>query len=192
MQRHKRARPIDNHRQREFVSTTPGKACKEVRRSPAGAACTYILSFNELGEEDLHEDGADVVIVSCSSAELELRIRRASFGAVTTSNASLLRVGEITLDMPTFRVEVGGEPRQLSWMELQLLRLLMENFGRVLTREHILGSVWTTDHFDGTRTVDVHVSRLRFKLGPKASEHFRTVEGRAGALLFGADSTLRD
>lgn len=134
------------------------------------------VSLSELETANLRECGTDVVIVPCSAAEMELRIKRTSAVSMPASNSSLLRVGEITLNVDSFRVAVDGKPQQLSWMEYQLLKLLMENFGRVLTREHILGTVWATDHFGGTRTVDVHISRLRFKLGPKASEHFRTVK----------------
>ena len=69
---------------------------------------------------------------------------------------------------------MGGRSAQLAWMEFRLLRFLMENPGRVHSREALLAEVWGEDYGGGSRTVDVHVRRLRHKLG-RAERQLRTV-----------------
>lgn len=134
------------------------------------------LTSDDLEREDLFEAVDDFMVVPCSAMEIEKRIVRLVLGCPTQPPQNTLSVGNVTLDEATYKATVDGVPQQLSWMEFQLLKLLMRNFGRVLTREQILAEVWDTEHFGGSRTVDVHISRLKFKLGPEASEHFRTVK----------------
>ena len=113
-------------------------------------------------------------MVSCPAAELEKRINRLTH-ANRTSQPSKLRVGPITIDADKYHVTVDGNSIKLAWMEFQLLRYLMQNLGRVFTREHLLSSVWGHTHYGHTRTVDVHIRRLRYKLGARGSAFIRTV-----------------
>ena len=111
---------------------------------------------------------------SCSAAELEKRILRLTHSS-RAQEASELTAGPITIDTDKYRVTVEGRSIKLAWMEFQLLRYLMQNLGRVFTREHLLTSVWGHKHYGHTRTVDVHIRRLRHKLGARASDCIRTV-----------------
>ena len=88
---------------------------------------------------------------------------------------SILNAGQITIDMDRYRVTVSGKSIKLAWMEFQLLRYLMLNIGRVFTREDLLTSVWGHERHGHTRTVDVHIRRLRHKLGAQGSACIRTV-----------------
>ena len=128
----------------------------------------------ESEEDDLYLGFDDFVVASCSTAELEKRIMRLTH-ASRAREASMLTAGPITIDTDKYRVTVEGKSIKLAWMEFQLLRYLMQNLGRIFTREHLLTSVWGHKHYGHTRTVDVHIRRLRHKLGARGSECIRTV-----------------
>ncbi|CAI8045617.1 Transcriptional regulatory protein GlnR [Geodia barretti] len=76
----------------------------------------------------------------------------------------LIRVGELTIDLQSYEVNMGGRRVSLTYKEFQLLTLLASNPGRVYTREALLNQVWGYDYLGGTRTVDVHIRRLRSKI----------------------------
>ena len=115
----------------------------------------------------------DFVEVPCSGGELEHRLRRLLRGRATLDPGTLT-LGGVSLDLATYRAKVDGRSAQLAWMEFRLLRFLMENPGRVHSREALLAEVWGEDYRGGSRTVDVHVRRLRHKLG-RAERQSRTV-----------------
>ena len=95
--------------------------------------------------------------------------------AVPEPSADVLRFGGITLNLVIYEVRVAGTRVDLAWMEFQLLKYLMENPGRIYTRDQLLSAVWSVDSFGGTRTVDVHIRRLRQKLGLQGNACIRTV-----------------
>ncbi len=120
--------------------------------------------------------GDDFLVVPCSAVELERRLRRLALRNVRSSSNGCLEVGRITLDPESYQVRLAGRGVGLAWMEFQLLKFLMENPGRVFTREKLLSSVWGFDSFVGTRTVDVHIRKLRSKLEIHGDEYIRTVK----------------
>jgi two-component system alkaline phosphatase synthesis response regulator PhoP len=128
----------------------------------------------ETEEQDLYLGFDDFILASCSAAELEKRIKRLTH-ASRKREASIINAGPITIDMDKYRVTVSGKPIKLAWMEFQLLRYLLLNIGSVFTREDLLTSVWGHKRYGHTRTVDVHIRRLRHKLGAQASAYIRTV-----------------
>jgi DNA-binding response OmpR family regulator len=83
----------------------------------------------------------------------------------------------MTLDADTYRVTVAGRPLDLTFKEFEVLRFLAAHAGRVFTRPTLLREVWGYDFYGGTRTVDVHVRRLRAKLGPEHEDLIETVRG---------------
>ena len=125
-------------------------------------------------DDDLYLGFDDFVVASCSAAELQKRIMRLT-NASREREASVLSAGPVTVDTDRYRVTVDGKSVKLAWMEFQLLRYLIQNVGRVFTREHLLATVWGHEHYGHTRTVDVHIRRLRHKLGTRASDYIRTV-----------------
>lgn len=108
----------------------------------------------------------DFVVEGCSRGELTARIRRLTSPA--ENQDSLIRRGEITIDRDRFEVRVRGEVIDLTFKEFELLAYLAERPGKVCSRSMLLSEVWGYDFFGGTRTVDVHVRRLRAKLGHEA------------------------
>jgi DNA-binding response OmpR family regulator len=122
----------------------------------------------------------DVVLSTAGPAELEARIRLAIARlAVQRQNddpeAHVIRSGEVTVDDATYTAKLGGRPLDLTFKEFELLKYLAQHPGRVFTREQLLQEVWGYDYFGGTRTVDVHVRRLRAKLGPEHEQLIGTV-----------------
>ena len=145
------------------------------------------VTSSESEDDDLYLGFDDFVIASCSAAELEKRIRRLTH-ASRAREASTLCAGPITMDADKYRVMVEGKSIKLAWMEFQLLRYLMQNLGRVFTREHLLTSVWGHKHYGHTRTVDVHIRRLRHKLGARGSQWIRTVNNVGYGFIEASDS----
>ena len=128
------------------------------------------------------ELGADDYVVKPFSArEVAARIRAVLRRAETSQPAppEAIAVGEVRLDSARRGVTLGGEPLELSRKEFDLLALLMRNAGVVVTREQLLEEVWDTTWFGSTKTLDVHVSGLRKKLGddPAAPRYLHTVRG---------------
>jgi DNA-binding response OmpR family regulator len=123
------------------------------------------------------QDVADeFVFPGAAEPELRMRLamlrRRAGSGDGTTT-----RLGPLAIDTETYRVTVSGRPLDLTFKEFELLRFMAERPGRVLTRPTLLREVWGYDFYGGTRTVDVHVRRLRAKLGPEHEQLIETVRG---------------
>ena len=105
---------------------------------------------------------SDIVLDSAGPAELEARIRLA---ATRRPAAGPIVASGLTIDEASYQAKVDGRPVDLTYKEFELLRFLAANPSRVFTRERLLSEVWGYDYFGGTRTVDVHVRRLRAKLG---------------------------
>jgi DNA-binding response OmpR family regulator len=110
----------------------------------------------------------DVVLASVSPAELDARLRLA-IGRLQANaddpEAHVIRSGGVTVDEATYTAKLDGRTLDLTFKEFELLKYLAQHPGRVFTRQQLLQEVWGYDYFGGTRTVDVHVRRLRAKLG---------------------------
>jgi DNA-binding response OmpR family regulator len=122
----------------------------------------------------------DVVLATAGPAEVEARIRLAlarlaQQQAGVDPEAHVIRSGEVTVDDVTYTAKLGGRPLDLTFKEFELLKHLAQHPGRVFTREQLLQEVWGYDYYGGTRTVDVHVRRLRAKLGSEHEQLIGTV-----------------
>lgn len=97
--------------------------------------------------------------------ELIARIELAIWKRSDVAGGDLIKVGEMIIDSAAYRVTVSGELLELTYKEYELLLIMATNPGRAFTRQTLLETVWGYDYFGGTRTVDVHIRRLRQKLG---------------------------
>ncbi|WAC66562.1 winged-helix domain-containing protein [Agrococcus sp. SL85] len=104
----------------------------------------------------------DIVLDAAGPAELEARLRLAAADA--RGRGPIVASG-LSIDEASYQAKVDGKPIDLTFKEFELLRFLASHPARVFTREQLLSEVWGYDYFGGTRTVDVHVRRLRAKLG---------------------------
>ena len=110
----------------------------------------------------------DFLMPNTSLAEVDARIRLAISNHQPATPAGLSHSG-VSIDESSYQANVGGRALDLTFKEFELLRFLVANPGRVYSREQLLSEVWGYDYFGGTRTVDVHVRRLRAKLGDHES-----------------------
>jgi two-component system, OmpR family, alkaline phosphatase synthesis response regulator PhoP len=119
----------------------------------------------------------ELLITPFTPAELEARIVRARQQVGGGIEAQAVRVGTLEVDLATYKVSVDGEPVDFAFKEYELLRFLITHPGRVFSREALLNRVWGYDYYGGARTVDVHVRRLRAKLGSEHAARIQTVRG---------------
>ena len=120
----------------------------------------------------------DVILHTAGPAEVEARVRlaigRRAVAAVADAPDEI-RSGELAIDEATYAARLRGRVLDLTFKEFELLKFLAQHPGRVFTRAQLLQEVWGYDYFGGTRTVDVHVRRLRAKLGPEHEALIGTV-----------------
>lgn len=126
-----------------------------------------ILGDEDLANFDWSTGPADFLSSRTTAAELDARLRRVVTPAEADSSEVIKR-GEITINRERFEVKVRGETLDLTFKEFELIAYLAQRPGRVCSRSALLSEVWGYDFFGGTRTVDVHVRRLRAKLGHEA------------------------
>ncbi|MDQ2630883.1 MAG: response regulator transcription factor [Actinomycetota bacterium] len=151
--------------------------CGRLRDDVAFADVPILLSVSP---EDL--DGRvplteELLIPPFTPAELEARIVRARRQVGGGEEAEVVRVGSLEVDLATYQVTVAGEPVDFAFKEYELLRFLVTHPCRVFSREALLNRVWGFDYYGGARTVDVHVRRLRAKLGSEHAGRIKTVRG---------------
>jgi DNA-binding response OmpR family regulator len=158
------------------------EVCRMVRARPATATLPIIMLTARTGESDrvsgLDLGADDYVTKPFSLRELSARVRavlrRRSTGKA--SGLSIYRGRRLVADFDAVMVAVDGQPVRLTRREFELLKCLVENRNRVLSRDRLLERVWGYDRFVETRSVDVHVGRLRSKLGD-AGPQIETVVG---------------
>ncbi len=107
--------------------------------------------------------------------ELEVRLHRIAGSDDGSSGVEIISHKDLVLNLGTYQGAIGGVPVDLTFMEYELLRFFVTNPGRVWSREQILSKVWGYDYYGGSRTVDVHVRRLRVKLGEERASWISTV-----------------
>jgi DNA-binding response OmpR family regulator len=107
----------------------------------------------------------DVLLETAGPAEVDARIRLVIGRAVHDKSTSKIQASGVVIDEASYSAKVHGRPLDLTFKEFELLRFFATHPSRVFTREQLLSEVWGYDYFGGTRTVDVHVRRLRAKLG---------------------------
>jgi DNA-binding response OmpR family regulator len=157
----------------------PGQAGAVLRALRAADARMPVVAVVERGDLDGYawEDVADEVLFPGAPAE-EIRVRIAMLRRrVGAGDGSTIRLGPMRLDIDTYRATIAGRPLDLTFKEFEVLRFLASRPGRVFTRPSLLREVWGYDFYGGTRTVDVHVRRLRAKLGPQHEHLIETVRG---------------
>jgi len=154
--------------------------CRLIRTT--GTEVPVLLVVTEGGLAVVTHDWGmdDVVLHTCGPAELEARIRLAvgrlaARHEADDPDAHLIRSGEVVVDDVGYTARIGERVLDLTFKEFELLKHLAQHPGRVFTRQQLLSEVWGYDYFGGTRTVDVHVRRLRAKLGAEHETLIGTV-----------------
>jgi DNA-binding response OmpR family regulator len=122
----------------------------------------------------------DVMLDTAGPAEIEARIRiaigrRDAAHLASDPTAHEIRQGDVVIDENTYTAKIKGRSLDLTFKEFELLKHFAQHPGRVFTRAQLLQEIWGYDYFGGTRTVDVHIRRLRSKLGPEFESIIGTV-----------------
>jgi DNA-binding response OmpR family regulator len=144
-----------------------------------GLGVPLLAVVTESGLVALHADWGvdDVILATAGPAEIEARLRLAvgRLNSAAAASGGAIKAGELTIDPDTYAAKLKGRPLDLTYKEFELLKFLAQHPGRVFTRDQLLREVWGYDYFGGTRTVDVHVRRLRAKLGSEYESMIGTV-----------------
>jgi two-component system, OmpR family, response regulator RegX3 len=156
--------------------------CKEIRRTSEVPIIMLTARDGDIDKVVGLELGADDYLTKPFNtrellARMKAVLRRSSKDPARSTQ--VLEAAGIRLDPERFEVTVNGELVHLPRKEFELLELLMENTGRVLTRDTLIDQIWGPDYFGDTRTLDVHIKRLRSKLEPTPHEpqHLMTIRG---------------
>ena len=152
---------------------------RTLRKSATAGASTRLLvliSGAQIGDLNLRDElFDDFCLVPFHPAELEARVRHLLWRTGTEPSQDMVEYRELSLNVATYQATIAGRPLDLTYMEYELLKFLSQNQGKVFTRELLLNRVWGYEYYGGARTVDVHIRRLRAKLGEEHASMIETV-----------------
>ena len=135
-----------------------------------------LLSGAQLANLELREDlFDDFCLAPFHPRELEARLKHLFWRTGRGTRPELVEYGPLVLNLETYQAAIAGRPLDLTYMEYELLKFLATHPGKVFTRETLLSRVWGYEYYGGARTVDVHVRRLRAKLGEEHANLISTV-----------------
>jgi DNA-binding response OmpR family regulator len=119
----------------------------------------------------------DFVTRSALDIEYQVRLHQLLWPGEEAGSTDFIRAGSLTLNLATYQVKVDGVTLDLTYLEYTLLAFLVTHPGRTYSRDALLRRVWGFDYYGGSRTVDVHVRRVRAKLGPELAQRLETIRG---------------
>lgn len=156
------------------VGLSPLRQLREVARveEMLGLPVILVVAPEHLALLESSEVSADFVVTPIDPVEFRIRIRRL---VTDDTGDEVLKFRDLELNPLNYQATLAGEPMDLTYMEYELLRFLVENPVRVWSREQLLSKVWGYEYYGGARTVDVHVRRLRSKLGEERASWIATV-----------------
>lgn len=163
---------------RELASSR--SLCRLLRTTGVSSPLLLVVTEGGLAAVTAEWGVDDVVVVTAGPAEVEARLRLAIGRSMASEEsddglAAEIRAGDVVIDETSYSARVRGRSLDLTYKEFELLKYLAQHPGRVFTRAQLLQEVWGYDYYGGTRTVDVHVRRLRAKLGPEFDQQIGTV-----------------
>jgi DNA-binding response OmpR family regulator len=118
---------------------------------------------------------SDFMVRGGSSEELAVRVRTILWPGEEVTKQELVRVDSLTLNLATYQAYIDGTPIDFTYLEYALFAFLVTHPGRTYSREVLLRRVWGSDYYGGSRTVDVHIRRIRSKIGHELSRRLETV-----------------
>ena len=153
---------------------------RDVEQVVSSRGCPMLAIVDEpaIGHLDLCAlQSYDFVMKDAGQAECRARINRLMNERGAGDGADIIAIGGMTINLATYQVAIAGEPVDFTYLEYALLVFMVQHAGYTFTREALLQNVWGFDYYGGPRTVDVHVRRVRSKLGPNLAQHLETVRG---------------
>jgi DNA-binding response OmpR family regulator len=151
--------------------------CRTVRKRDVPLAPLLLLvSGAQLADLELRDDlFDDFCLAPFHPRELEARLKHLFWKKGGGTRPELVEYGPLALNLETYQAYISGRPLDLTYMEYELLKFLAQHPGKVFTREILLSRVWGYEYYGGARTVDVHIRRLRAKLGEEHANLIQTV-----------------
>ena len=135
-----------------------------------------LVSGAQLADLELRDDlFDDFCLHPFQPRELEARLKHLFWRTGRGTRPELVEYGDLLLNLETYQAAIAGKPLDLTYMEYELLKFLASHPGKVFTRETLLSRVWGYEYYGGARTVDVHIRRLRAKLGEEHANLIQTV-----------------
>jgi DNA-binding response OmpR family regulator len=159
------------------IGNDPDAAATVASKIREELAVPVLLVVDRMLTRDLEgrEGFDDFILTPIDPVELSIRLGQISADLPDSESENVLRFDDLELNTGTYQATIASRPVDLTYMEYELLRFLVENMNRVWSREQLLSRVWGYDYFGGSRTVDVHVRRLRAKLGEERASWITTV-----------------
>ena len=155
---------------------SPGEAASLIADSIATTLPVVALVHgNELPRVDFNSGHVELAFSPVSTAEVQARMELVLARAHGLSDKNLITHGDLVIDQDRYEVRLAGSKVDLTYKEYELLKYIAARPGRVFSREALLRAVWDYDYFGGTRTVDVHVRRLRSKINDVRYQFIETV-----------------
>lgn len=133
------------------------------------------VTLPRLPSLDFSSGAADFILKPIVPAELYARLRQLDWKSATFGSEEVIKLDELLIDVAGYEARLRGRKLQLTHQEFELLRFFAQNRGKVFTREQLLQKVWGYQYYGGSRTVDIHVRRVRAKLGPHVGGLIETV-----------------
>ena len=151
--------------------------CRSLRKRDTPVAPLLVLvSGGQLADLELRDElFDDFCLAPFHPMELQARLRHLFFRGADTTRPDVVEHDGLALNLETYQASIEGRPLDLTYMEYELLKFLAQNPGKVFTREMLLSRVWGYEYYGGARTVDVHIRRLRAKLGEEHANLIQTV-----------------
>lgn len=161
----------------EASTVEPHKLCHLIKRERTVKELPLVLLMTEdqLGRMDFNWGVEDYLTLPVSVKRLAERVRFLMWKLNKVETKNGLKLGQLTVDFEKYEVHLDGQPIDLTFKEFELLKFLATHPGRVFTREVLLDKVWGYDYYGGTRTVDVHIRRLRSKIETGPQEYIQTI-----------------
>ncbi|HEX2737641.1 MAG TPA: response regulator transcription factor [Acidimicrobiia bacterium] len=149
---------------------------RALRNRDAPTPILLLVSGAQLGELELREDlFDDFCLAPFHPRELEARVRHMFWRTGRGARPEVVEYGDLMLNLETYQAALNNRPLDLTYMEYELLKFFTTHPGKVFTRAQLLSRVWGYEYYGGARTVDVHVRRLRAKLGEEHAGLIQTV-----------------
>ena len=152
----------------------------QARASAEDRGCPLLVIVNEAELDQVPLPAAvpsDFIVHGAGIPEITLRVERLISKEEESQDFDRIEVDGMVINLATYQVSINGEPVDFTYLEYALLSFLAKHPGHTFSRDALLQRVWGFDYYGGSRTVDVHVRRIRSKLGPELAQRLETVRG---------------
>lgn len=156
---------------------TAWAVCRSLRKRDVPVPLIVLVNGSQLSDLDMRHDlFDDFCLTPFHPSELEARVKHlVRRQGVAEARPEVVEHNGLVLNLETYQASIAGRPLDLTYMEYELLKFLAQHPGKVFTREMLLSRVWGYEYYGGARTVDVHIRRLRAKLGEEHASLIQTV-----------------